>query len=45
MTKFVTIGYGDREGYDGTPPIIRRAAHANDKDLQIEGVNRYFWSA
>ena len=37
MAKFVTIGYGDREGYDGTPPDIRKSAHAHDKILQIKG--------
>ena len=29
MPKFVTIGYGDREGYDRTDP----AAHAHDAQL------------
>ena len=37
MAKFVTIGYGDRESYDGTPPEIRKAAHAHDKALQNRG--------
>jgi hypothetical protein len=38
MPKFVTIGYGDEEGYDRTPVAIRDAAHAYDTKLQIDGV-------
>ncbi len=38
MPKFVTIGYGDREGYDRTPAPIREAAHAQDAKLRKEGV-------
>jgi hypothetical protein len=38
MAKYVTIGYGDREGYDRTHPDIRDAAHAHDARLQSEGV-------
>ncbi len=38
MPKFVTIGYGDREGYDRTAAAIRDAAHAHDAKLQKEGV-------
>jgi hypothetical protein len=38
MPKFVTIGYGDREGYDRTDPSIRDAAHAHDGVLQKSGV-------
>lgn len=38
MPKFVTIGYGDREGYDRTAAAIRNAAHAHDAKLQREGV-------
>ena len=38
MPKFVTIGYGDREGYDRTPPAIRDAAHAHDATLLEGGV-------
>jgi len=30
----VTIGYGDREGYDRTPVNVRSAAHAHDTELQ-----------
>ena len=38
MPKFVTIGYGDREGYDRTAVAIRNAAHAHDAKLQKDGV-------
>ncbi|MBO1012048.1 transcription initiation protein [Achromobacter sp. SD115] len=38
MPKFVTIGYGDQEGYDRTPAAIRNAAHAHDANLQADGV-------
>lgn len=38
MPKFVTIGYGDREGYDRTPEAIRDAAHAHDAKLRKDGV-------
>ncbi|HEY1888265.1 MAG TPA: transcription initiation protein [Roseiarcus sp.] len=34
MPKFVTIGYGDRAGYDRTPKDIRDAAHAHDAELK-----------
>jgi hypothetical protein len=37
MPKFVTIGYGDRAGYDRTPADIRNAAHAHDAALQKAG--------
>jgi hypothetical protein len=37
VAKFVTIGYGDREGYDRTEPAIRDAAHAHDERLRSEG--------
>jgi hypothetical protein len=37
MPKFVTIGYGDRAGYDRTPTEIRDAAHAHDAELQKRG--------
>lgn len=37
MPHFVTIGYGDRDGYDRTPKDIRDAAHAQDARLQAEG--------
>lgn len=38
MPKFVTIGYGDREGYDRTASAVRDAAHAHDAKLQDDGV-------
>ncbi|KFC74581.1 YCII-related domain protein [Bosea sp. LC85] len=38
MPKFVTIGYGDREGYDRTPVAVRDAAHAHDATLRKDGV-------
>ncbi|MEX2449881.1 MAG: YciI family protein [Rhodospirillales bacterium] len=37
MPKFVTIGYGDREGYDRTATAIRNAAHAYDEKLRAKG--------
>lgn len=38
MAKFVTIGYGDRKGYDSTEASIRNAAHAHDARLREAGV-------
>ncbi len=38
MPTFVTIGYGDREGYDRTPVAVRDAAHAHDAKLRKDGV-------
>jgi hypothetical protein len=38
VPKFVTIGYGDRKGYDRTAVTIRDAAHAHDAKLQKDGV-------
>ena len=37
MPRFVTIGYGDREGYDRTAVTIRDAAHAHDTTLRERG--------
>lgn len=37
MPKFVTIGYGDREGYERTPFPIRDAAHGYDAELRAAG--------
>jgi len=37
MTMFITIGYGDREGYDSTDPAVRDAAHAHDARLRDDG--------
>lgn len=36
--KFVTIGYGDRAGYDRTDQAVRDAAHAHDEELRRRGV-------
>ena len=38
MPKFVTIGYGDQDGYDRTSAAIREAAHAHDAKLRKDGV-------
>lgn len=37
MPKFVTIGYGDQEGYENTAPATRDAAHAHDAVLKERG--------
>jgi hypothetical protein len=37
MPKFVTIGYGDQEGYGLTAVSVRNAAHAHDSQLQQDG--------
>lgn len=37
MPKFVTIGYGDREGYERTSPEARAAAHEHDSHLLETG--------
>jgi hypothetical protein len=37
MPTFVTIGYGDRAGYDQTEPSVRDAAHAHDAQLRTDG--------
>jgi hypothetical protein len=37
VARFVTIGYGDRAGYDRTDPSIRDAAHQHDERLLAEG--------
>ena len=37
MAKFVTIGYGDREGYERTEPGLRDAAHEHDAWLLRQG--------
>jgi hypothetical protein len=34
MAKFVTIGYGDREGYERLSEDKRAAAHVEDAKLQ-----------
>jgi hypothetical protein len=37
MATFITIGYGDREGYERTDPAVRDAAHAHDARLRADG--------
>jgi hypothetical protein len=37
VPRFVTIGYGDRAGYDRTDPKVRDAAHEHDERLRAEG--------
>ena len=37
MARFLTIGYGDRAGYDRTDPAIRDAAHRHDAWLHANG--------
>ena len=37
MAKYLTIGYGDRSGYDRTPEQLRTAAHEQDKRLREAG--------
>lgn len=37
MATFITIGYGDREGYERTDPALRDAAHAHDEGLRADG--------
>lgn len=37
MTKFVTIGYGDKAGYDRTAFEVRDAAHRHDERLREDG--------
>jgi hypothetical protein len=37
MPKFITIGYGDRDGYDRTDAAVRDAAHAHDAQLRKAG--------
>jgi hypothetical protein len=37
MPRFITIGYGDRAGYDRTPTPLRDAAHAQDALLLAAG--------
>ncbi|MEU7870566.1 YciI family protein [Dactylosporangium sp. NPDC049140] len=38
MAKFMTIGYGDQQGYDRTDPAVRDRAHAHDARLRASGV-------
>lgn len=37
MPTFITIGYGDRAGYEQTDPAVRDAAHAHDARLRAGG--------
>lgn len=37
MPKFLTIGYGERAGYDRTPLAIRNEAHNQDAKLAADG--------
>jgi hypothetical protein len=37
MPRFMTIGYGDEQGYDRTPVAVRDAAHAQDDALRRTG--------
>ena len=37
MAKFITIGYGDQEGYDRTDVSVREAAHDRDAQLEADG--------
>ncbi|GAA4487389.1 YciI family protein [Actinoallomurus oryzae] len=39
MAKFVTIGYGDQEGYDRTDAAVRDRAHAHDSRLRAAGAD------
>jgi hypothetical protein len=38
VPTFVTIGYGDRAGYDRAAAAVRDAAHAHDAKLRKDGV-------
>ncbi|MDM7829894.1 YciI family protein [Cellulomonas edaphi] len=38
MSTFITIGYGDRAGYDRTDPVVRDEAHRADARLRDRGV-------
>lgn len=38
MATFITIGYGDQDGYDRTDPAVRDEAHAHDAELVRSGV-------
>ena len=37
MAKFITIGYGDEQGYERTAPAVRDAAHAHDARMKAGG--------
>lgn len=38
MATFITIGYGDRAGYDQTDPAVRDEAHHHDARMRDAGV-------
>lgn len=37
MATFITIGYGDQDGYDATPDDVLAAAHEHDAALTRAG--------
>lgn len=37
MAKFITVGYGDQQGYERTAPSVRDAAHSHDAKLKADG--------
>ena len=37
MAKFITIGYGDEDGYEQTERSVRDAAHAHDARMKADG--------
>jgi hypothetical protein len=37
MPKFITIGYGDRAGYERTPKDVRDVAYAHDAEMKKRG--------
>jgi hypothetical protein len=39
VAKFVTIGYGDQEGYNRTDATLRDEAHAHDARLREAGAD------
>ncbi|MEO3925210.1 YciI family protein [Micromonosporaceae bacterium B7E4] len=39
MAKFVTIGYGDQDGYNRTEAAVRDGAHAHDVRLRAAGAD------
>ena len=43
MAKFMTVGYGDEEGYSKTDRELRDAAHAHDARLKAHGAR--IWRA
>lgn len=38
MPTFITIGYGDQDGYDRTDAAVRAEAHTHDDRLRAAGV-------